>query len=322
MAAYAPENDGWGNVSPEVEILHQEGLLTPAPFFALHGVEQLYDQELSQQVMDHHTTSSYAAASPMMHPSPSVFNPPYTPVKSTNDKAKGQSSKLGSAVVNGKKNKNSFKPHSAVDDAAGVALLRDAAEEERSPPSEDDDVQVGRKRSAPSGGKQSNKNVKRLKTSKGDDDNEAGNRYDSSLSLLTNRFIKLIEDSEHGVVDLNTAATTLDVPKRRIYDITNVLEGIGMIVKDSKNRIQWQGEGYTTLSQENNQKARLEALIQESMALEKHKSIAEQNAESHRRSVQCTECVYYCRSSQKFGLHARRNTHCSSSAIWYHSGSS
>jgi hypothetical protein len=29
------------------------------------------------------------------------------------------------------------------------------------------------------------------------------------------------------------------VQKRRIYDITNVLEGIGLIEKKLKNRIQW-----------------------------------------------------------------------------------
>ena len=32
---------------------------------------------------------------------------------------------------------------------------------------------------------------------------------------------------------------SLQVQKRRIYDITNVLEGIGLIEKKSKNNIQW-----------------------------------------------------------------------------------
>jgi hypothetical protein len=31
----------------------------------------------------------------------------------------------------------------------------------------------------------------------------------------------------------------VQVQKRRIYDITNVLEGIGLIEKKSKNNIQW-----------------------------------------------------------------------------------
>jgi transcription factor E2F3 len=32
------------------------------------------------------------------------------------------------------------------------------------------------------------------------------------------------------------------VPKRRIYDITNVLEGVGLVEKKHKNRIQWVGD--------------------------------------------------------------------------------
>lgn len=41
------------------------------------------------------------------------------------------------------------------------------------------------------------------------------------------------------MVDLNIASTKLNVQKRRIYDITNVLEGIGILEKKSKNNIQW-----------------------------------------------------------------------------------
>ncbi|KAL0333542.1 UNVERIFIED_CONTAM: Transcription factor E2FA [Sesamum angustifolium] len=64
-------------------------------------------------------------------------------------------------------------------------------------------------------------------------------RYDSSLSLLTKKFITLIKHAEDGELDLNKAADTLQVQKRRIYDITNVLEGIGLIEKKLKNRIRW-----------------------------------------------------------------------------------
>ncbi|GMH12180.1 hypothetical protein Nepgr_014021 [Nepenthes gracilis] len=66
-------------------------------------------------------------------------------------------------------------------------------------------------------------------------------RYDSSLGLLTKKFINLIKHAEDGILDLNKAADTLEVQKRRIYDITNVLEGIGLIEKKVKNRIQWKG---------------------------------------------------------------------------------
>ncbi|KAJ4848935.1 hypothetical protein Tsubulata_004600 [Turnera subulata] len=70
----------------------------------------------------------------------------------------------------------------------------------------------------------------------------AGNcRYDSSLGLLTKKFVNLIKHAEDGILDLNNAADTLEVQKRRIYDITNVLEGIGLIEKKLKNRIRWKG---------------------------------------------------------------------------------
>ncbi|XP_030222413.1 transcription factor E2F1 isoform X2 [Gadus morhua] len=66
-------------------------------------------------------------------------------------------------------------------------------------------------------------------------------RYDTSLNLTTKRFLDLLAQSQDGVVDLNWASQVLDVQKRRIYDITNVLEGIHLISKKSKNNIQWLG---------------------------------------------------------------------------------
>lgn len=66
-----------------------------------------------------------------------------------------------------------------------------------------------------------------------------GTRYDTSLGLLTKKFVDLLKESDDGVVDLNIASTKLNVQKRRIYDITNVLEGIGILEKKSKNNIQW-----------------------------------------------------------------------------------
>uniref|UniRef100_K3X3Z0 E2F/DP family winged-helix DNA-binding domain-containing protein n=1 Tax=Globisporangium ultimum (strain ATCC 200006 / CBS 805.95 / DAOM BR144) TaxID=431595 RepID=K3X3Z0_GLOUD len=66
-------------------------------------------------------------------------------------------------------------------------------------------------------------------------------RYDSSLGLLTKKFVDLIQSSPSGDLDLNSAAISLGVQKRRIYDITNVLEGIGLIEKTSKNNIHWKG---------------------------------------------------------------------------------
>lgn len=64
-------------------------------------------------------------------------------------------------------------------------------------------------------------------------------RYDTSLGILTKKFVGLLTSTEDGIVDLNQAADVLEVQKRRIYDITNVLEGVGLIKKKSKNNIEW-----------------------------------------------------------------------------------
>lgn len=69
-------------------------------------------------------------------------------------------------------------------------------------------------------------------------------RHEKSLGLLTTKFVTLLQEAKDGVLDLKLAADTLAVrQKRRIYDITNVLEGIGLIEKKSKNSIQWKGVG-------------------------------------------------------------------------------
>lgn len=73
-------------------------------------------------------------------------------------------------------------------------------------------------------------------------------RYDTSLGILTKKFVGLLRSSDDGVVDLNQAADLLEVQKRRIYDITNVLEGVGLIKKKSKNNIEWRGTCYTDSS--------------------------------------------------------------------------
>ncbi len=64
-------------------------------------------------------------------------------------------------------------------------------------------------------------------------------RNETSLGSLTRRFCDLLETASNGDLDLNDVASRLQVQKRRIYDITNVLEGVGLIAKSSKNHIRW-----------------------------------------------------------------------------------
>ena len=68
-------------------------------------------------------------------------------------------------------------------------------------------------------------------------------RKDRSLGILTTRFVSLLRHTD-GVLDLKRAEDVLQMnarQKRRLYDITNVLSGIGLIEKASKNSIRWTG---------------------------------------------------------------------------------
>ncbi|VDN20856.1 unnamed protein product [Gongylonema pulchrum] len=65
-------------------------------------------------------------------------------------------------------------------------------------------------------------------------------RVDNSLLVLTKKFMQLQpQGNQSGLLNLNEAAERLGVQKRRLYDITNVLEGIDMIEKMGKNSIRW-----------------------------------------------------------------------------------
>jgi hypothetical protein len=64
---------------------------------------------------------------------------------------------------------------------------------------------------------------------------------ESTLSCLTEKFIQLLHHSSRlgeAELDLNRAVRELGIQKRRLYDITNVLEGVGLISKD-RNQVSW-----------------------------------------------------------------------------------
>ncbi|KAK2965768.1 hypothetical protein RJ640_014111 [Escallonia rubra] len=85
--------------------------------------------------------------------------------------------------------------------------------------------------------------------------------FPTILGLLTRKFINLIKHAEDGMLDLNKAAETLEVQKRRIYDITNVLEGIGLIEKKLKNRIHWTGLDATRTGEGEDDATLLQVLV-------------------------------------------------------------
>jgi len=105
---------------------------------------------------------------------------------------------------------------------------------------------------------------------------DPNSRFEKSLGLLTTRFVNLLQEAEDGILDLKVAADTLNVrQKRRIYDITNVLEGIGLIEKRNKNCIKWKG----AVAGENTQEAseRLTLLQDELNRLDQHERLLDQH---------------------------------------------
>lgn len=66
-------------------------------------------------------------------------------------------------------------------------------------------------------------------------------RKENGLVELTKKFISLLVHAHQQCLDLNKAMEILKVQKRRIYDITNVLEGINLIQRYKKNHVRWIG---------------------------------------------------------------------------------
>lgn len=67
-------------------------------------------------------------------------------------------------------------------------------------------------------------------------------RDENSLYSLTKKFLELLKNSSDRHINMKVAADKLNVGKRRIYDVTNVLDGLGMVSKWSVNSVKWTGQ--------------------------------------------------------------------------------
>jgi len=113
---------------------------------------------------------------------------------------------------------------------------------------------------------------------------DASSRFEKSLGLLTTKFVTLLQEADGGILDLKVAADTLNVKqKRRIYDITNVLEGIGLIEKKNKNCIQWRGAVPGSNTQESVD--RLAVLKEENERLDEFEKIVDQHKSWVQQSI-------------------------------------
>ncbi|XP_041661255.1 transcription factor E2F6 [Cheilinus undulatus] len=66
-------------------------------------------------------------------------------------------------------------------------------------------------------------------------------RQDVSLGTLTRGFLDLLEATPDGCVDIGEVVKSLGTRRRRVYDVTNVMDGIRLLEKKSKNKFKWTG---------------------------------------------------------------------------------
>ncbi|XP_050310943.1 transcription factor E2F5 [Anthonomus grandis grandis] len=137
----------------------------------------------------------------------------------------------------------------------------------------------------------------------GENNGSSQPRFEKSLGLLTTKFVSLLEKSKGGILDLKAAADILSVrQKRRIYDITNVLEGIGLIEKKTKNSIQWKPNGLARDARQSGQSEysyKVSSLKKELLRLEEyeheldlHKLWIEQSIKNTTEDIDTSKYLY------------------------------
>ena len=72
---------------------------------------------------------------------------------------------------------------------------------------------------------------------------QSGEKEKRTLITLTQDFLNVLTSSEGKEVDLSQLENDLGVSKRRLYDVTNVLAGIGIIERSGKAKVKWIGSG-------------------------------------------------------------------------------
>ncbi|XP_022921523.1 E2F transcription factor-like E2FE [Cucurbita moschata] len=74
-----------------------------------------------------------------------------------------------------------------------------------------------------------------------DSSSKAYSRKQKSLGLLCSNFLRLYDRGDVHSISLDNAASRLGVERRRIYDIVNVLESVGILCRKAKNQYSWIG---------------------------------------------------------------------------------
>ena len=79
-----------------------------------------------------------------------------------------------------------------------------------------------------------------------------------TLVSLTQGFIKILTDANGADVELAAVENALKTTKRRLYDVINVLSGVGLVERSGKSRVRWVANQRPMLGE-----ARMDALERE-----------------------------------------------------------
>lgn len=89
-----------------------------------------------------------------------------------------------------------------------------------------------------------------------------GNKKSKSLTVITSAFINYIKSQNGREADLSQIEKALDISKRRLYDVINVLAGIGVVERGSKSKIKWVEETKNDQEENNANEPTLQQLIE------------------------------------------------------------
>ncbi|KAL5582459.1 hypothetical protein UlMin_014901 [Ulmus minor] len=68
-------------------------------------------------------------------------------------------------------------------------------------------------------------------------------RKEKSLGVLCCNFLRLYNRDDVKTIGLDDAALQLGVERRRMYDVVNILETLGVVARKAKNQYSWNGLG-------------------------------------------------------------------------------
>ncbi|XP_055638466.1 transcription factor E2F5 [Toxorhynchites rutilus septentrionalis] len=128
------------------------------------------------------------------------------------------------------------------------------------------------------------KNGKKRQQQAEDDVDSGPKRLEKSLAMMTVNVVDLLKKAPKGILNLGDATRILEVrQKRRIYDVTNVLEGIGLIEKHGKNSVKWRGDSLAPDPRDVTRRTRV--LKHERGSLHRYESLIDRQLQIIRQSI-------------------------------------